>query len=307
VSGPQGKVKQLLDRGMISVLPLVPRTIVRRVASRYVAGETLDDALAVVAQLNAEGALATLDLLGEEVNQLSVAEVAVAEYEQMLAAIASRGLDCNISLKLTQLGLELDLEVCARNVVRIAEVAAKYGSFVRIDMEDHTCTDRTLEIYERAQSKFGNLGLVLQSMLFRTATDAEALVKDKSNVRLCKGIYREPVHLAHQQPEAIRGSFRSALRVLLAGGCYVGIATHDEALVCSAKATIAELGLGQQEYEFQMLLGVTLDLRRQLIAEGHRLRVYVPYGRDWYAYSMRRLRENPTVGWHIVRETLGLH
>jgi len=282
-------------------MPLAPRFIVRRVASRYVAGEDLASAARCVRELNSGGAMATMDLLGEEVLEKIDAEDAVQRYLRMLDTIDREHLDCNVSLKLSQLGLRIDEDYCVENVARIAERASKSGNFVRVDMEDHTRTDVTLRVYRAVQSHHGNLGVVLQSMLHRTADDVETSVGEKSNVRLCKGIYREPARIAFQEPQAIRESYVAALNRLLEGGCYVGIATHDEVLVEAAMQTVRRLGLSRHQYEFQMLLGVTPTLRQRVLDDGHRLRVYVPYGRDWYPYSIRRLRENPTVALHVMR------
>jgi proline dehydrogenase len=291
----------LLDKAIVMTMPLAPRFIVRRVASRYVAGEDLASAARCVRELNSGGAMATMDLLGEEVLEKIDAEDAVQRYLRMLDTIDREHLDCNVSLKLSQLGLRIDEDYCVENVARIAERASKSGNFVRVDMEDHTRTDVTLRVYRAVQSHHGNLGVVLQSMLHRTADDVETSVGEKSNVRLCKGIYREPARIAFQEPQAIRESYVAALNRLLEGGCYVGIATHDEVLVEAAMQTVRRLGLSRHQYEFQMLLGVTPTLRQRVLDDGHRLRVYVPYGRDWYPYSIRRLRENPTVALHVMR------
>lgn len=294
----------LLDRAIVMAMPVAPRFIVRRVASRYVAGETLDSAARCVRELNSGGAIATMDLLGEEVLERSGAEDAVRRYLQMLDTIDRERLDCNVSLKLSQLGLRIDEDYCVENVARIAERASKSENFVRVDMEDHTRTDITLRVYRAVQAHHGNLGIVLQSMLHRTAEDVETLVAEKANVRLCKGIYREPASIAFQDPQAIREAYVSSMNRLLEEGCYLGIATHDEVLVEAAMQTVRRLGLSRHQYEFQMLLGVTPTLRQRILDQGHRLRVYVPYGRDWYPYSIRRLRENPTVAWHVMRAML---
>ena len=295
-----GMLSWLIVKG----LPLVPKAIVGRVAKRYVAGEKLEDALAAVEQLATEGAMATLDLLGEEVSERSLATAAADEYVRMLDAIAARGLPANVSIKLTSLGLKIDLAFCQANVLRIVEAAARHGNFVRIDMEDHTTTDGTLAIYREIFPRHQNLGVVFQSYMRRTLADVAALPPAGANVRLCKGIYIEPRAVAWKGYETVRLNFLEALEKLFAAGVYVGIATHDEHLACGAVALIDRLGVPRERYEFQMLLGVDLELRRILIAEGHRLRVYVPYGRDWYPYSTRRLRENPEVATHILKGML---
>ena len=290
---------------IVKGLPLVPKAIVGRVASRYVAGEKLEDALAVVEKLQAEGAMATLDLLGEEVSERSKATAAADEYVRMLDAIAARGLPSNVSIKLTSLGLKIDADFCRDNVIRIVAAAAGHGNFVRIDMEDHTTTDRTLAIYREVFARHQNVGVVFQAYMRRTLADIAALPAAGANVRLCKGIYIEPRPVAWKGYETVRLNFLEALEKLLSSGVYVGIATHDEHLTCGAVALVDRLKVPRERYEFQMLYGVDPELRKILIADGHRLRVYVPYGRDWYPYSTRRLRENPEVATHVLKGMFG--
>ncbi len=234
------------------------------------------------------------------------AEAAVEEYVRLFDEIDRLGLDSNVSIKLTLLGLKIDEAFCRDNVERIAAAAAASGNFVRIDMEDRTCTDPTLRIYHELQPRHGNLGVVFQSYMRRTLRDIAALPAEGANVRLCKGIYIEPREHAWKGYETVRRNFVAALDKLIRQGVYVGIATHDEYLVCAARELIDRHGLAGDRYEFQMLLGVDEELRRILLDAGHRLRVYVPYGRDWYPYSIRRLRENPEVARHVIRGTLGL-
>lgn len=290
----------------MATLPLVPKFVVGRVARRYVAGETRAEALASVRALNETGACATLDLLGEEVSERSKAEAAVAEYVGLFEDIEREQLDANVSIKLTLLGLKIDEKFCRENVTRIAAAAAQSGNFVRIDMEDSSCTDATLRIYRATHFERGNLGVVFQAYMRRTLEDVGQLPTDKPNVRLCKGIYIEPRPLAWKGYETVRANFTATLEKLLCNNVYVGIATHDEHLVCEAEILIDRLGLTPDRYEFQMLLGVDEELRSILLERGHKLRVYVPYGRDWYPYSIRRLRENPEVAKHVIRATLGL-
>jgi proline dehydrogenase len=292
------------NRVLVTGLPAVPKPIVGRVASRYVAGETLDDAVRVVRSLNGQGAMATVDILGEEVHERAKATAAVEEYVHVFDDIAREGLDSNVSIKLTLLGLKIDEGFCRDNVARIAETARRYGNFIRIDMEDSTCTDATLRIYHELQGRYGNLGVVLQAYMRRTLADIDGLPAAGANVRLCKGIYVEPRSIAWKGYETVRANFVAALEKLILRGAYVGVATHDEYLACQATALIDKHGLQPHQYEFQMLLGVDEELRRILIAAGHRLRVYVPYGRDWYPYSIRRLRENPEVARHVLKALL---
>jgi proline dehydrogenase len=289
------------NRLLVTTLPLVPKAIVGRVASRYVAGETLDDALRVVRELNAQGAMATVDVLGEEVKEREKASAAVAEYLRVFEAIREGGLDSNVSIKLTLLGLKVDEGFCRDNVDQIARVARGSGNFVRIDMEDSSCTDATLAIYRELQARHGNLGVVLQAYMRRTLADIAALPPEGASVRICKGIYVEPREIAWKGYETVRANYVAALEKLLDQGVYAAIATHDEYLVERAVALLDKRRLPRDRYEFQMLLGVDEQLRRILIAAGHRLRVYVPYGRDWYPYSMRRLRENPEVARHVLK------
>ena len=291
------------NRLLVTTLPLVPKPIVGRVASRYVAGETLEDAVRVIRKLNQEGAMATVDVLGEEVSEREKALAAVAENLRVYETIAREKLDANVSVKPTLLGLKIDEGFCRDNIGRLAEAAKAHGNFVRIDMEDKSTTDATLRIYRELQERYGNLGCVLQAYMRRTLRDIEELPQG-ANVRLCKGIYVEPRRIAWKGYETVRHNYVQALDKLFTQGVYVGIATHDEYLTCAASALIDRHGLTRDQYEFQMLLGVDDELRRILLAAGHRLRVYVPYGRDWYPYSMRRLRENPEVARHVLRAFL---
>lgn len=290
---------------VVKGLPLVPKPIVGRVAKRYVAGDTLESALAAIADLNREGAMATMDLLGEEVQDRGKAIKNVEEYERMLEAIAQRGVDSNISVKLSALGQKIDDGFCRENVERILTTARRLGNFVRIDMEDASTTDLTLRLYHDLHSRYANLGVVLQAYMRRTLSDISQLPAVGANVRLCKGIYIEKRTIAFKGHETVRLNFLQALEKLLTRGVYVGIATHDEHLVCGALGLIDRLKVPRERYEFQMLLGVDPEMRRILLAGGHRLRVYVPYGVDWYPYSTRRLRENPEVAKHVIRAFLG--
>jgi len=287
-------------------MPFVPKPIVGKVAQRYVAGEEIADAVAAIRELNAEGAMATVDVLGEEVTDPARAQAAVDQYLGLLDTIQAESIDANVSIKPTMLGLKIDEMMCRDHIGAIARRAAKIENFVRIDMEDHTCTDATLRIYRDLLAEVGHVGTVLQAYLHRTADDINDLLPLAPNIRLCKGIYREPRNIAWQQYETVRSNFIHTLEKLLSGGAYVGIATHDVHLVWAGMAAVDRLGLDREDYEFQMLLGVDPELRQIILDRGHRLRVYVPFGRDWYPYSMRRLRENPTVAHHVTRAILGL-
>jgi len=294
----------VFNRLLVTTLPLVPKAIVGRVASRYVAGETLDDALRIVRSLNGQGAMATIDVLGEEVHEREKAVAAVDEYIRVLEAVSAQTLDSNISIKPTMLGLTIDEGFCRDNIERLVAKAREHGSFVRIDMEDRTTTDATLRIYRDLHARYGNVGVVLQAYMRRTLRDIEEMPEQGVNIRLCKGIYVEPREVAWKGYETVRANFVDALEKLIVRGIYPAIATHDEYLACQAVALVDKHGLARDRYEFQMLLGVDEELRRILIAGGHRLRVYVPYGRDWYPYSIRRLRENPEVARHVLKAML---
>jgi proline dehydrogenase len=272
---------------------------VRRLSSRYIAGPEIEDALRVVTELDAEGKLATVDVLGEEITQASEASEINQTYLAALEAFGRAGLEANVSVKLTGLGLKLDRELCRENL----EAIAATGNFVRIDMEDSSTTDATLELYRELRAAgHEKLGVVLQAALRRTKDDARALAG--ANVRLCKGIYIEPVEIAYRGFDEVRESYARTLDILLDGGCYVGIATHDHWLVEQGEQAVRERGLQPAEYEFQMLLGVRPELGDRLVADGHRLRIYVPFGRQWYEYSLRRLQENPKVAGYIAADTL---
>jgi proline dehydrogenase len=285
----------LLDRAAVTLLPAVPKPVVRRLSSRYIAGSELEDARRVVAELNAAGKLATVDVLGEEITSAEEAAAITQAYVDVLDAIDEDGLDANVSVKLTGLGLNLDLALARENLLAIAE----RGTFVRIDMEDSSTTDATLGLYRELLAEgYGNLGVVLQAALRRTVDDAGALAG--ANVRLCKGIYIEPPELAYRDFDAIRGSYVRTLDALLDGGCYVGIATHDEWLVDEGMRMVRERSLDPGGYEFQMLLGVRPELGDRIVAGGHRLRIYVPFGRQWYEYSLRRLQENPKIAGYVA-------
>jgi len=296
----------LLDSAIVRLLPAVPKPIVQRFSARYIAGSTLAEAVAVVRDLNAGGKMATVDVLGEEITRERETRAIAQAYRDVFAAIGEASLDSNVSVKLTALGLGLSYELCRENLLEVVRIAAGYGNFVRIDMEDSTTTDDTLRLYrELREDGHDNLGVVLQARLRQTLDDIAALADLRPSVRICKGIYLEPAAIAFTDAEAIRVNFLRCLDALLDGGSYVGIATHDEWLIGESLARVSQRGLGREEYELQMLLGVREERRDELVAEGHRLRVYVPYGEHWYAYSVRRLQENPAMAGMIAKATAG--
>ncbi len=286
----------VFDSIVRTTLPITPKPLIHFFARRYVAGAQLSDAVTTVRRLAEEGCCATLDVLGESVTERRHVATAVAEYHEVIEAIAANALPSHVSLKPTQLGLNIDEAFCRDSIAAVIEKAAAKGIFVRIDMEDSPTTDATLRVYHELIARFPKgTGVVLQARLHRTLADAAALAAEGASVRLCKGIYREPRTIAYEEREIIRRAYVHALRALLAGRSYVGIATHDELLVCEALGLIQELGVPKERYEFQMLLGVDPQLRRIITGAGHKLRVYVPFGSHWYPYSVRRCRENPSI------------
>jgi proline dehydrogenase len=296
----------VLDRIVSTALPLTPKFVVGRVARRYIAGETIDDAVRVIRGLNEKGATATVDVLGEFITDVSEARETAAEYGRMIDAIEREKLRANISVKLTAFGLGLDDDVCRALVRDLAKKIARLpNGFVRIDMENSPYTDRTLAVVRGLRSEGLPTGAVLQAYMRRTDADAAALAAEGISVRLCKGIYREAPEIAYQDREEIRESYKRNLRRLFEGNGKVAIATHDEALVEYADRLIDELKPPKDRYEFQMLLGVRERLRDQIISRGHRMRVYVPYGKAWYGYSTRRLRENPAIAGQVFRAMFG--
>lgn len=291
----------LFDKLIAASIPLVPMPIVRRIAAPYIAGETLEEQVATIRDVNAQGCRVASAILGEFVTQKSESEEAVAEYERVLATINELGLDSNIHVKPTHLGLKLDKEFCYQNIRRLVEVAGRYGNHVRIDMEDSPTVDDTLDIYFRLQEEFDNIGCVLQACLRRTRDDVRRVVEVKGSVRICKGIYIEPRDVAYQSYDVIRKNYAWMLEELLEGGCYVGIAGHDEWVIWEAFRLLDQLGIDESQYEFQMLHGVDPQLRRIILDAGHRLRVAVPYGPMWYPYSIRRFRENPRIARYVLQ------
>ena len=294
----------LLDRTIVRLLPAVPKPVVQLFSSRYIAGSTLEDALRVVRRLNAQGKMATVAVLGEEITQESEARAIAQTYCEVFAAIESGRLDSNVSVKPTALGLDLSYDLCRENLESVLREAAKSGNFVRIDMEDSSTTSDTLRLYRELRGKgFENVGVVLQAYLRRSLDDVRALADLEPNVRLCKGIYIEPPAIAFTDYDAVRANYVRCLDALLDAGAYVGVATHDEWLIGEALTRVQ--GLQPSGYEFQMLLGVREQRANELVAAGHRLRVYVPFGEHWYQYSLRRLQENPAMAGTIARATVG--
>jgi proline dehydrogenase len=269
------------------------------------AGETRSEALDTVRTLNATGASATLDVLGESVSDDAHARAAADEYVALLGDVAAAGLNANVSVKLTALGLEIEPELALNNVRRIVEAALGHGNFVRVDMEHSSVTDQTIGIYRKLRGEgYDNVGIVLQAYLRRTEDDLAALAPLMPSVRLVKGIYVESEEIAFTDPAEINREYVARLEDLFKAGCTVAAATHDEALIAATQRLARELHLPRERYEFQMLLGVREHLSARLIAAGERVRIYVPYGDAWYAYSVRRLRENPSIAGYVARDVL---
>jgi len=299
-------ISGFFNQAVVAAMPLVPRSLVWRFSQRYIAGTSLDDACRTVHDLNDANCTATLDVLGEDSTSEEQVEAAVDEYLKAIRDIQAHSLRCGVSVKLSEMGLRFDVPRCRQAMHTLASSAKQHGRFLRIDMEDSSVTTVTLDIYRQLRREFENVGIVIQSCLRRSELDiADLMDEGPTNVRLCKGIYIEPEDIAFVDADEIRSSFNNLLEQLFDGGVTrAAIATHDPALVAYAEDMIDKMGVAKDRYEFQMLLGVAGTLRRELVAKGHPLRVYVPYGERWHAYSLRRLRENPNIAGHIVRNLL---
>jgi proline dehydrogenase len=297
----------MLQRSIANLLPHLPASLVWMFSKKYIAGATLDDAIRISKKLNAEGCSVTVDLLGEFINNLQQAESNTNAYLQIVDRFDNEGINGNFSIKPTSFGLLIDVEACYGFVRTIVQRAALRNGFVRIDMEDSKCVDREIALYRRLKAEFGtSVGLVLQAYLRRTGDDIDAMrdmqiAEAPLNFRLCKGIYIESESIAYKGKDEIRQQYLKHLETLLKMGAKVAVATHDEVLVNAAMQLGHRYGLANSDFEFQMLYGVTPKLRRSIVAEGYRMRIYVPYGKDWFGYATRRLKENPNMVWHIVK------
>lgn len=294
----------ILDRAIAESVPVIPRPVVRRISRRYIAGDTLDEAVDTVRDLNREGCLATIDLLGESTESKADAAAKLRDYKKVVDALDEHGLGSGISVKLTGLGLTLSEELCRANLEEIVAYAGGRGRFVRVDMEDSPHTDATLDMVLGLHERHENTGAVIQSYMRRSIEDVQRLIGAGVSVRLCKGIYDEPRRVAYKDFDTVRQNYIFLLEELLKGGCYVGIATHDEFLIWHALRLVHQLDVPRDRYEFQMLLGVDEELRGILVNAGHKLRVYVPFGEDWYEYSTRRLKENPKIAGYVARDVI---
>ena len=276
----------------------------RRITNRFIAGENIDDAMAAIRDLNAVGITASFDHLGESITSEAEAEQEVREYLRVLGRIEDAGINSNVSVKLTQLGLDIDEDLCYRNARRIVEEAARRSNFVRLDMEDTPRVDATLRVFRRLRAEFDEVGAVIQSYLYRSEADVAELLRLGARIRLCKGAYDEPPTAAFPKKRDVDTNFVKLMRQLLKSGIYHGIATHDEAMIAATKEFAAREGVPREAFEFQMLYGVRRDLQHKLIKEGYRMRTYVPYGEYWYPYFMRRLAERPANIWFVLRNLL---
>jgi proline dehydrogenase len=274
------------------------------VTHRFVAGEELGEAVEAIRHLNSKAISASFDHLGESIKSEGETRQEVREYLRVLDQIEKNGLDSNVSVKLTQLGLDVDQELCYENARAIVEAAGRYQNFVRIDMEDSTKTDATISIFKRLRQEFENVGIVVQSYLYRTESDVKDLLQMGARIRLCKGAYKEPETVAFQDKAEVDKNYVHIMKMLLVSGIYHGIATHDENMIAATRQFAAEKGIAPDQYEFQMLFGIRRDLQEKLVKEGYRMRVYVPYGEYWYPYFMRRLAERPANVWFVLKNIL---
>lgn len=278
----------------------------KKVTTRFIAGETAEEAVAAIREINARGCSASFDHLNESVNSAGETEAEVREYLDVLARIDDAGIDSNVSIKLTQFGLEIDPELAYRNARQIVREAVQRGNFVRIDMEGSNVTQVTLDVFRRLRAEFGlnDVGIVLQSYLRRTMSDAQELLKIPARIRLCKGAYDEPPEVAFPDKKDVDDNYVQVMQLLLSSGVYHGIATHDPKMIEATIEFAQREGIGKDAFEFQMLYGIRRDLQEQLAREGYRMRVYVPYGQHWYPYFMRRLAERPANMWFVLKNFL---
>jgi proline dehydrogenase len=279
--------------------------LVRRMPFRFVAGTTLDEAVEAVRALNATGAMATLDVLGESVEDREAADRAAAAYVETIERIGAEKLDANVSIKLSQMGLDLGVEECLAVLAPVAAAGARHGVFIRIDMESSDYTDRTLEVVDRLRAGGCDAGPVIQAYLHRSPADVQRLAGERVRTRVCKGAYAEPPVVALQDRKAIGDAFVALCERLLDADAYPGVATHDPEMIDRARTVARERGIGPDRFEFQLLYGVRRDLQRRLLADGYRMRVYVPYGTEWYPYFMRRLAERPANVLFVLRSVFG--
>ncbi|HWQ80999.1 MAG TPA: proline dehydrogenase family protein [Ignavibacteria bacterium] len=286
---------------LVKTIPMLPKKLVRIFANKYIAGDSINDAVKTVRELNGGKIMATIDVLGESIKDRNEAAKSRDESLEVLDTIVKEKLDGNLSVKLTMLGLAMDYDLCRGLFSEILDSAKEKNIFVRIDMEDSSVTDITIKMYEEMRKRYDNVGLVVQAYLRRTESDILRLTAEKSNFRLCKGIYIEPESIAYKGRQEIRDNYLRLLRIIFEKNAYTGIATHDDYLTDGAKEIIRDFKLTNDKFEFQMLLGVREKLRSEIVSEGYRMRVYVPFGMRWYEYSIRRFQENPNVAGQVLK------
>jgi proline dehydrogenase len=278
-------------------------SLFKKLTTRFIAGENIDEAVATIKDVNARGCTATFDHLNESVSGTAETEAEVREYLDVLARIDESDIDSNVSIKLTQFGLEIDTDLAYRNARRVVEDAVRRGNFVRVDMEGSNVTQSTIDVFKRLRDEFGlnDVGVALQSYLYRTMDDARALLKIPARIRICKGAYNEPPEVAYPDKKDVDDNYVRVMQLLLSSGVYHGIATHDPKMIDATVAFAQREGIGKDAFEFQMLYGIRRDLQEQLARDGYRMRVYVPYGKHWYPYFMRRLAERPANIWFVMK------
>jgi len=297
----------MFNKLIVAILPYMPKNFVWIFSKRYVSGKKITDAIRVSKELNKKGIKVTIDLLGEFITKIEEAKANRDEYIHIIETIEKEKIDGNYSLKPTMFGLLIDKDICYQYIREIVATAAKYNNFVRVDMEDSQCVDMEIELYRKLKAEFPkNVGLVVQAYLKRTMKDLENMMDLHSkevplNYRLCKGIYVEPAEIAYKKYQEINDHYLEDLEFMFKNGVYPGIATHDKPLVEGAYKLIEKYKVPKHMYEFQMLYGVTPDLRQSIVDKGHTVRVYVPFGEKWFAYSTRRLKENPKMAWLIIK------
>ncbi len=297
-------IQFVLNHLIIKLTPLLPRIIVWRIAGKYVAGETAEEALAVIKKLNDKEFSVTVDILGENTKETETADKVTNEYLRLYDEIHKRGLDCNISVKPSHIGLDISRDCIHSNLNKLMEKAKGTDNFLRIDMESSLITDTTIELYKELKKQYPKIGMVFQAYLYRTENDLKYLGKNGgANFRLCKGIYQESPDIAIQGRRKINSNFLKLLRFAFENKIYVGIATHDLELLENSYALIDDLNIPSNMFEFQVLYGVPMSgwLEKHL-ENGYKVRIYVPYGKDWYEYSMRRLKENPNIAGYILKD-----
>src|SRR5437016_1209402 len=275
----------------------------KKLTTRFIAGENINEAIAAIRDLNARGCSASFDHLNESVTSPAETEAEVREYLDVLARIDESGIESNVSIKLTQFGLEIDPDLAYQNARRVVEDAARRANFVRIDMEGSNVTQATLDVFKRLRAEFGlnDVGIVLQSYLYRTMDDARALLQIPARIRICKGAYNEPPEVAYPDKKDVDDNYVRVMQLLLSSGVYHGIATHDPKMIDATVEFAQREGIGKEAFECQMLYGIRRDLQEKLAREGYRMRVYVPYGKHWYPYFMRRLAERPANIWFVMK------